>query len=138
MGQLFAVLLNVMVLLLVPLGIMQVHTVVQTKNELLEVSAAAAKYVSNHGGTDEATIHQAVQAFILRELSEKKLSLSGSDLTVTITRTYSADPIVWSHEDEFELRVEAPYPRLTELFPLPAERMQVTRQGTVNVMDYDL
>ncbi|MDR7319524.1 hypothetical protein [Brevibacillus nitrificans] len=138
MGQLFAVLLNVMVLLLVPLGILQVHTVVQTKNELLEVSAAAAKYVSNHGGADEAAVQQAVQAFISRELSEKKLSLSGSDLAVNITRTYSADPIVWSHEDEFELQLEVPYPRLTELFPLPAERMQVTRQGTVNVMDYDL
>jgi len=138
MGQLMAVILNVMVLLLVPLGILQVHTVVQAKNELLEVSAAAAKYVSNHGGTDEASVMYGVQEIISRELVEKQLSLSESELVVSVSRTYSADPVLWSHADEFELKLEIPYPRFTDLLPLPADRMQVIRHGTVNVMDYDL
>ncbi|MDF2682645.1 MAG: hypothetical protein K0R47_3835 [Brevibacillus sp.] len=138
MGQLVAVLLNVMVLLLVPLGFLQIHTVIQAKNEMLEVSAAAVKYVSNHGGVDEVTIQQEVRELISRELVEKQMSLPDQDLDVSITRTRSADPALWSHEDEFVLRVEIPYPRFTELIPMPAENMHVTRQGTINIMDYDL
>ncbi|MED4781240.1 hypothetical protein [Brevibacillus choshinensis] len=138
MGQLIAVILNVMVLLLVPLGILQIHTVIQAKNELLEVSAAAVKYVSNHGGVDEVTVQQEVRELISRELVEKQMSLPEPDLDVSITRTRWADPALWSHEDEFVLRMEIPYPRFTELIPMPAEKMQVTRQGTINTMDYDL
>ncbi|KQL47055.1 hypothetical protein AN963_19640 [Brevibacillus choshinensis] len=138
MGQLIAVILNVMVLLLVPLGILQIHTVIQAKNELLEVSAAAVKYVSNHGGVDEVTVQQEVLELISRELVEKQMSLPEPDLDVSITRTRWADPALWSHEDEFVLRMEIPYPRFTELIPLPAGKMQVTRQGTINTMDYDL
>lgn len=138
MGQLIAVILNVMVLLIVPLGILQVHTVVQTKNELLEVSAAAAKYVSNHGGKDGTNMQQEVRRLVSRELAEKQFSLSDRDLTVSISRTRSADPVLWSHEDEFELTVEVPFPGFTDLFPMPADRMKVTRRGTINVMDYDL
>lgn len=138
MGQLIAVILNIMVLLLVPLGILQTHTVIQAKNELLEVSAAAVKYVSNHGGTNEATVEKKVRELISGELAEKQMSLAGQELSVSITRTHSADPALWSHEDEFVLRVEVPYPRFTELIPMPRERLQVIRQGTINVMDYDL
>jgi hypothetical protein len=105
---------------------------------MLEVSAAAVKYVSNHGGVDEVTIQQEVRELISRELVEKQMSLPDQDLDVSITRTRSADPALWSHEDEFVLRVEIPYPRFTELIPMPAENMHVTRQGTINIMDYDL
>ncbi|MFD2369664.1 hypothetical protein ACFSO0_06770 [Brevibacillus sp. GCM10020057] len=138
MGQLIAVILNVMVLLLLPLGILQIHTVVQAKNELLEVSAAAAKYVSNHGGANEAAIQQGVREIIANELREKQFSISESELNVSISRTLSADPVLWSHADEFELKLEVPYPCFTDLFPTPSEKLQVTRHGTVNVMDYDL
>jgi len=138
MGQLIAVILNIMVLLLVPVGILQTHTVIQAKNELLEVSAAAVKYVSNHGGTSEATVEKKARELISSELAEKQMSLAGQELSVSITRTRSADPALWSHEDEFVLRVEVPYPRFTELIPMPGEKLQVTRQGTINVMDYDL
>jgi len=138
MGQLIAVILNVMVLLVVPLGILQVHTVVQARNELLEVSAAATKYVSNHGGTSEVELQQQVRAFISRELAEKRLSLSEPELSVSITRTRSADPILLSHEDEFELQMTIPFPQFTKLIPMPAKTLQVIRQGTINVMDYDL
>lgn len=138
MGQLIAVLLNVMVLLLVPLGVLQIHTIVQAKNELLEVSTAAAKYVSNHGGTDEAAIQQGVRDIIVHELREKQFSLPESELKVSISRTLSADPVLWSHADEFALKLEVPYPLFTDLFPIPSKKLQVTRHGTVNVMDYDL
>lgn len=138
MGQLIAVILNVMVLLVVPLGILQVHTVVQARNELLEVSAAATKYVSNHGGTSEVELQQQVHDFISRELAEKRLSLSESELSVSITRTRSADPILLSHEDEFVLQMTIPFPQFTKLIPMPAKTLQVIRQGTINVMDYDL
>lgn len=138
MGQLIAVIVNIMVLLLVPLGILQIHTVIQAKNELLEVSAAAVKYVSNHGGTSEAAVQQKVRELISSELVEKQMSLLDQEVDVSITRTRFADPALWSHEDEFVLRVEVPFPRFTELIPMPAERLQVIRQGTVNVMDYDL
>lgn len=138
MGQIVAVILNVMVLLLVPLGFLQVHTVVQARNELLEISAAAVKYVSNHGGTSDTAVHQEVSTFISRELTDKHFSLAESEWSVGIVRTRAADPRLWSHEDEFELRMEIPFPRFTELLPMPAHTMQVTRQGTINMMDYDL
>lgn len=138
MGQLIAVMLSIMVLLLVPLGILQTHTVLQAQNELLEVSASAAKHVSNHGGVSDADVQQQVRGFIARELAEKQFSLSGQELTITVVRTRSADPIVWSHEDEFLLRLAIPYPRFTALIPMPNQSMEVVRYGTINMMDYDL
>ncbi|WP_188066775.1 hypothetical protein [Brevibacillus brevis] len=138
MGQLIAVILNVMVMLLVPLGLLQVHTVVQARNELLEVSAAATKYVSNHGGTSEANLQQEVRALITRELREKKLSIPDQELFVSVTRTRSLDPVLWSHEDEFVVELAIPYPRFTTWIPMPADSLQVQRIGTVNIMDYDL
>ncbi|NRS51608.1 hypothetical protein [Brevibacillus sp. HB2.2] len=138
MGQLIAVILNIMVMLLVPLGLLQVHTVVQARNELLEVSAAATKYVSNHGGTSEANLQQEVRALITRELREKKLSIPDQELFVSVTRTRSHDPVLWSHEDEFVVELAIPYPRFTTWIPMPADSLQVQRIGTVNIMDYDL
>ncbi|MGF9907604.1 hypothetical protein [Brevibacillus porteri] len=138
MGQLIAVILNIMVMLLVPLGLLQVHTVVQARNELLEVSAAATKYVSNHGGTSEANLQQEVRALIARELREKKFSIPDQDLSVSVTRTRSFDSVLWSHEDEFVVELAVPYPRFTSWIPMPADSLQVQRIGTVNIMDYDL
>ncbi|MBH0330076.1 hypothetical protein ABH14_09725 [Brevibacillus brevis] len=138
MGQLIAVILNIMVMLLVPIGLLQVHTVVQARNELLEVSAAATKYVSNHGGTNEANLQQEVRALITRELREKKLSIPDQELFVSVTRTRSLDPVLWSHEDEFVVELAIPYPRFTSWIPMPADSLQVQRIGTVNIMDYDL
>ncbi|MFG0213930.1 hypothetical protein ACFU8X_12560 [Brevibacillus porteri] len=138
MGQLIAVILNIMVMLLVPLGLLQVHTVVQARNELLEVSAAVTKYVSNHGGTSEANLQQEVRALITGELREKKFSVPDQDLSVSVTRTRSLDPILWSHEDEFVVELAIPYPRFTSWIPMPADSLQVQRIGTVNIMDYDL
>lgn len=138
MGQLIAVILNIMVMLLVPLGLLQVHTVVQARNELLEVSVAATKYVSNHGGTSEANLQQEVRALIARELREKKFSVSEQELSVSITRTRSLDPVLWSHEDEFVVELAIPYPRFTSWIPMPVDSLQVQRIGTVNIMDYDL
>lgn len=138
MGQLIAVILNIMVMLLVPLGLLQVHTVVQARNELLEVSAAATKYVSNHGGTSEANLQQEVRALLARELREKKFSIPDQELSVSVTRTRSLDPVLWSHEDEFVVELAIPYPRFTSWIPMPADSLQVQRIGTVNIMDYDL
>ncbi|MBG9941741.1 hypothetical protein ABE237_22700 [Brevibacillus formosus] len=138
MGQLIAVILNIMVMLLVPLGLLQVHTVVQARNELLEVSAVATKYVSNHGGTSAANLQQEVRALIARELREKKFSFPDQELSVSVTRTRSLDPVLWSHEDEFVVELAIPYPRFTSWIPMPADSLQVQRIGTVNIMDYDL
>ncbi|MED1785164.1 hypothetical protein P4V43_25420 [Brevibacillus fortis] len=138
MGQLIAVILNIMVMLLVPLGLLQVHTVVQARNELLEVSAAVTKYVSNHGGTSEANLQQEVRALIARELTAKKFSVPDQEMSVSVTRTRSLDPVLWSHEDEFVVELAIPYPRFTSWIPMPADSLQVQRTGTVNIMDYDL
>lgn len=138
MGQLIAVLLSIMVMLLVPLGLLQVHTVVQARNELLEVSTVATKYVSNHGGKSEATLQAEVRALISRELVEKKLSVSDQEMTVMVTRTRALDPMVWSHEDEFIVELAIPYPRFTSWIPMPEDSLNVIRKGTVNIMDYDL
>ncbi|MGG4440902.1 hypothetical protein [Brevibacillus fortis] len=138
MGQLIAVILNIMVMLLVPLGLLQVHTVVQARNELLEVSAAVTKYVSNHGGTSEANLQQEVRALIARELTAKKFSVPDQELSVSVSRTRSLDPVIWSHEDEFLVKLAIPYPRFTSWIPMPADSLQVQRTGTVNIMDYDL
>lgn len=137
MGQVIAVFLQVMVLLLVPMGILQVHTVIQIHNELLEVSAAAAKYVSNHGGRGDEEVQEQVRSFLNRELAEKSFSLSEADLQITVRRTRAADPVLWSHEDEFSLQAELPFPLFVSW--LSAEKkMRVVRHGTVNRMDYDL
>ncbi|MED2010701.1 hypothetical protein P4V39_21795 [Brevibacillus borstelensis] len=137
MGQVITVFLQVMVLLLVPMGILQVHTVVQTHNELLEVSAAATKYISNHGGRGDAEVLGKVRAFISQELAEKSLTLSEEELIIHIQRSRAADPVLWSHEDEFVLQAELPFPLFVSW--LPGEKtMRVVRHGTVNMMDYDL
>ncbi|USG65991.1 hypothetical protein NDK47_01130 [Brevibacillus ruminantium] len=138
MGQIIAVFLQVMVMLLVPLGILQVHTVIQTHNELLEVSAAATKYVSNHGGRGEGEVLGKVRAFISQELAEKSFSLSEDDLVVKVERSRAADPVLWSHEDEFMLEAELPFPLFTSWFSSSEKKMRVTRYGTINRMDYDL
>ena len=138
MGQLIAVILSLMVLLLVPLGVLQTHVILQARNELLEVSAAAAKYVSNHGGVSDTAVLQQVRDVISRELAEKQFSLPEQKIAVTIVRTRGADPLLWSHEDEFLLRLEIPCPRFTELIPMPDRTMEVVRHGTINIMDYDL
>ncbi|MEJ8548747.1 hypothetical protein [Brevibacillus borstelensis] len=137
MGQVIAVFLQVMVLLLVPMGILQVHTVVQTHDELLEVSAAATKYISNHGGRGDAEVLSKVRAFIAKELTEKSFSLSEEELIVRVQRSRAADPVLWSHEDEFVLQAEIPFPLFVSWFPV-GEKMKVERHGTVNMMDYDL
>ncbi|MFY0545765.1 hypothetical protein [Brevibacillus sp. H7] len=138
MGQLIATIINVMVLLLVPAGILQIHAVVQTHNELLEIGTAATKYISNNGGTNDATVEQNVRQFVHQELSNKLFQVQERDLQLTVTRTKAADPVLWSHEDEFELRLEIPFPRITGLFPDWGEPIIVVRSGTVQVMDYDL
>ncbi|MGN7472142.1 hypothetical protein [Brevibacillus sp. SAFN-007a] len=138
MGQLVAVIFHIMLLLMVSLGLLQVHTVVQAENELMEVSAAVTKYISNRGGTNDNLLQEEVRAFIARELAEKRFSLSESEMSVSVTRTHSADPVLWSHADEFSLVLNIPYPGFASWIPVPAAKLQVTRQGTINVMDYDL
>ncbi|NRQ57014.1 MULTISPECIES: hypothetical protein [Brevibacillus] len=138
MGQFVAVILNIMLLLLVTIGLLQAHVVVQTENELMEVSAAAVKYISNHGGSNEGALQEEVRSIISRELAEKRFSLSEQEMSVRVTRTHSADPVLWSHADEFSLVLTIPYPGFTSWIPVPADTLQVTRQGTINVMDYDL
>lgn len=138
MGQLIATIMNVMILLLVPLGILQVHTVLQAKAELAEMSLAATKYVTNHGGRSEQEIVDGVRSFIREELKEKVYKLQEEQIGIEIIRTKGADQVVWSHEDEFRLRMTLPYPQLTTLFPEWEQEITVERTGTVNIMDYDL
>jgi hypothetical protein len=138
MGQLVATILNVMLLLLVPAGILQIHTAVQAHNELLEIGTAAAKYVSNHGGISDTAVVQEVKQYVRQELADKSFHVQESDLQITVTRTKAADPIVWSHEDEFQLFLEMPFPRISALFPDWGKNISVVRFGTVQVMDYDL
>jgi len=138
MGQLIATILNVLLLLLVPAGILQIHTAVQTHNELLEVGMAVAKHVSNHGGRSDAAVEQEVRQYVQQELADKSFQLQGSEISITVIRTKAADPVVWSHEDEFQLRLAVPFPRISSLFPDWGEPITVVRYGTVQVMDYDL
>jgi|HigsolmetaAR205D_1030408.scaffolds.fasta_scaffold06431_4 hypothetical protein len=138
MGQLIAVMLSLMLLLTVPLGVLQTHVVLQARSELLEVSAAAVKHVSNHGGVSDVDVLQKVRDLISRELAEKQFSLSEQEIAVTVVRTRGADPVLWSHADEFLLRLEIPCPRFTPLIPVPMDSLEVTRHGTINIMDYDL
>lgn len=138
MGQLITTIMNVMILLLVPLGIIQAHTVLQMKSELMEMSLAATKYVTNHGGRNEEEIETGVRAFILQELKEKMYQLPENQIGIEINRTKAADPILWSHEDEFQLRMSIPYPQVTTIFSEWEREISVERTGTINIMDYDL
>jgi hypothetical protein len=138
MGQLIAAIINVIVLLVVPLGVMQVHAVMQVRSELIDVSVAATKYVSNHGGTSDADVLHNVREFIREEITGKAYHLKDSDIQVQIVRTKAADQILWSHEDEFRLLLTVPYPKMTNLFLHSEQPIAVERSGTINVMDYDL
>lgn len=138
MGQLFSTILVIIVLLLVPLGVVQIHTVIQMKSELIDISMSAAKFVSNHGGRSDTQVLQSVRTYIVQELASKSYRIKATDLLVQITRTKTAEPNLWSHEDEFHLVIAIPYPRVTSLFPGWEQPLTVARKGTVNVMDYDL
>lgn len=138
MGQLITTIMNVMVLLLVPIGVLQAHTVLQMKSELMEMSLAATKYVTNHGGRNEEEIVAEVRVFVQQELVAKAYQLRGDQIGIEITRTKAADPILWSHEDEFRLRMSMPYPQVTTLFSEWQREILVERTGTINMMDYDL
>jgi hypothetical protein len=138
MGQLITTIMNIIVLLLVPLGVLQVHTVLQMKNELLEMSLAATKYVTNHGGMNDSDVVAQIRGFIRQEVSQKSYRLDENEIQIEVTRTKAADPMKWSHEDDFLLRMSIPYPQLTTLFPEWQRPLVVERTGTVNVMDYDL
>jgi hypothetical protein len=138
MGQIISTLLNVMVLLLVPLGVLQVHTAAQVRSELLEISAAAVKYLSNHGGTSDSEVLSDIRQFVRQELVSKSFHIPESELQISVVRTKAVDPLLWSHEDEFQLRMQIPFPLFTEMFPIEKSTISVVRKGTVNIMDYDL
>jgi hypothetical protein len=137
MGQIITSLLCAAVLLVVPLGVVQVHIVMQVRSELADISLAAAKFVSNRGGLNQQDVKQAVRQFIEQELDGKGFRIAASEVTVEIDRLRAADPLLWSHEDQFRLLLGVPYPSISNLFQ---ERQQITvaRVGTINVMDYDL
>ncbi len=138
MGQLVTTLLSLVVVLLVPLGVMQVHAVLQVENELIDVSLAAAKFASNRGGTSDSDMQTAVRQFIRQELAGKMTHINESDVVLTLSRVTAADPVVWSHGDEFRLRLQIPYPVITERFGEWTRPITIERVGTINVMDYDL
>ncbi|MBO8165525.1 MAG: hypothetical protein H0Z34_17755 [Brevibacillus sp.] len=137
MGQVIATLLCAVVLLVVPLGVVQVHLVMQVKSELADLSLAAAKYISNRGGLNQQDVEEAVRRFIEQELAEKPFRIEPAGVTVGVERLKAADPLLWSHEDQFRLQLGVPYPAITRLF-VGKERLAVSRYGTINVMDYDL
>lgn len=138
MGQLFSTILVIMVLLLVPLGVVQIHVVMQMKSELLDLSVTAAKFVSNHGGTSDSQVMASLRSYLKQELANKTYRINPDDVQVQIIRTKAAEPNVWSHEDEFKLVIGIPYPRITTLFPSWERPLTTERTGTINVMDYDL
>jgi hypothetical protein len=138
MGQLITTIISILVLLCVPAGILQVHTVMQMKSELVDLSYAAAKFVSNHGGMSDTDVLRNVRSFVQTELDGKAYKLADSDITVEIVRTKGADPTLWSHADEFRLSLEMPYPKVINLFAGFEKPLRIERLGTINTMDYDL
>lgn len=138
MGQLITTIVSIMLLLLVPLGIVQVHTAIQMENELLDVSMAATKYISNRGGKNDADVQMSVVSYIQQELSQKMYHLKPQDVKLAISRTNKHHPVLWSHEDEFQISMEIPYPALTQLFASWQRPLLIVRTGTINTMDYDL
>jgi len=138
MGQVVVTLLSSIVLLIVPLSVMQVHTVMQMRSELLDVSLAATKFLSNRGGTSDSDVQAAVRQFIRNELESKAYRLEDNNITVSVNRTKAQDPYLWSHEDEFELRIGIPYPQITTFIPYEQQPLMIDRTGTINIMNYDL
>jgi hypothetical protein len=138
MGQLITTLVSVMILLVVPLGVVQIHTVSQMRSELIDLSLAATKYLSNHGGKGDAEVQNAVQQFVSQELASKVYRIEENELQIQVTRVHAADPTLWSHEDVFKLRLQIPYPGFTTLFSEWEAPIAIERTGTINVMDYDL
>jgi hypothetical protein len=137
MSQLITIFLCVSILLLVPAGIVQVHTVLQMRAELQELTYAATKFVSNRGGTGDEEVFEATHHFILQEL-ESKAYFMEQPFTLSIHRTIIHDPAVWSHEDEFHLEMRFPTPRFLSLISFPSDVLTVSKTGTINQMNYDL
>lgn len=138
MSQLITTILSVILLLSVPLGVVQIHNVMQLKGELLELSFAATKYINNHGGRNETDVRNSVQQFVVQELASKAYTITPSDLTLTVRRVNPANPNVWSHEDEFLLTMQMKVPFVSSLIPIEMTPIELSRTGTVQVMDYDL
>lgn len=138
MSQLITTIISVMLLLVVPLGVAQIHTVLQIKSECLELSFAATKFLTNHGGKNETEVLRDLKQFIAVEVRDKAYHVSSDDITISVTRIQTTFPTVWSHEDEFQLSMSIPYPVLTNLFPEWERPIETQRIGTIQVMDYDL
>ncbi|MGE5702716.1 MAG: hypothetical protein ACM32O_09325 [Clostridia bacterium] len=138
MGQLVTTIISILLVLLVPLGIVQVHTALQMENELLELSLASTKFVSNRGGTSDTDVMLALDSYIQLELSQKQYRLDRKDIKVNLMRSKIHNPPLWSHEDVFQVRLEIPYPVISQLFASWQQPLQTVRTGTVNTMDYDL
>lgn len=138
MGQLITTILSVILLALVQIGVVQVHTVLQLKNELLDLSFATTKFVSNRGGRSDTDVMQAVKQFIKEEANHKLYKFKDTEIRFLIKRSHAQDRVLWSHADEFILQMELPVPVLSKLFPFYKHSIYSQRQGTINVMDYDL
>ncbi|MGD8192473.1 hypothetical protein ACQCN2_21090 [Brevibacillus ginsengisoli] len=138
MSQLITTILSVLLLLVVPLGVTQVHTVLQMKSECLELSFAATKFLSNHGGKNETEVLHDLKQFIAEEVKDKAYHVSSDDITISATRIHNTFPSLWSHEDEFRISLRMPYPILTNIFPNWERPIESRRIGTIQVMDYDL
>ncbi|WP_139492549.1 hypothetical protein [Brevibacillus dissolubilis] len=140
MTQLITTLLSVLTLLVVPLGVVQVHTVMQMKMELADLSFSVAKFISNHGGSNDQTVDSSVRQFIQNEIAAKQYDgLRASDIDFQIRRNRTANPTLWSHEDEFTLMLKATFPRFSNLFPYTEEQYLTSEHsGTVNIMEYDI
>ncbi|MCG7319081.1 hypothetical protein [Brevibacillus laterosporus] len=138
MGQLITTILSVILLILVQIGCVQIHTVFQMKNELLDVSFATTKFISNRGARSEADVTHAVEQFIKEEVKRKPYQLKDTDIVFSIKRSYAQDQALWSHADEFRLQMELAIPALSQLFLTDKPLIYAHRQGTINAMDYDL
>nr|WP_113757586.1 hypothetical protein [Brevibacillus laterosporus] len=137
MGQLITTIVSVILLAFVQIGVVQVHTVMQLKNELLDLSFATTKFVSNRGGRSDTDVTQAVKRFIKEEVNHKPYKLKDTDIRFLIKRSHAQDRVLWSHADEFTIQMELPAPVLSKLFPFYQHSIYSQRQGTINVMDYD-
>ncbi|WP_232699085.1 hypothetical protein [Brevibacillus daliensis] len=138
MGQLITTIMSLLLLVIVQVGVVQFHLISQIKNELLDISFATATFISNRGGISEADVSQAARDFVKEELKIKSYQLDEKDLTMGISRTFAQEPVLWSHADQFELSMRVPVPFITRVFGRDSDQIYVTRNGTINVMDYDL
>ncbi|WP_103108606.1 hypothetical protein [Brevibacillus reuszeri] len=129
-------LLSIFVMILIPVGFVQVHVVEQVKQELREIQADAVKKIEAEGNLLPANTKPLLQAFIASEIETKKFRLDINKLKLQVSRTDGISDNALTYNDEFMSTLT--YEKLNLVAFFQSNRNFVhTMFGTMEPLPYD-